>query len=59
MEHLNVTQFVGLLVVILGTAKALGAVAQRLGQSAVLGELVAGVLLGRSVLGLVDPHTDV
>jgi Kef-type K+ transport system membrane component KefB len=59
MEHLNVTQFVGLLVVMLGTAKALGAVAQRLGQPAVLGELVAGVLLGRSVLGLVDPHTDV
>jgi Kef-type K+ transport system membrane component KefB len=59
MEHVHVPQFLGLLVVILGTAKALGALAQRIGQPAVLGELVAGVILGRSVLGLVDPQTDV
>jgi Kef-type K+ transport system membrane component KefB len=59
MEHLAVPQLVGLLVVMLGTAKVLGALAQRLGQPAVLGELVAGVILGRSVLGLVDPQTDV
>src|SRR5262245_40688562 len=59
MEHLAVPQWVGLLAVMLGTAKALGALAQRLGQPAVLGELLAGVLLGRSVLALVDPQTDV
>ena len=59
MGHVDVPQFVGLLVVMLATAKALGAFAQRIGQPAVLGELVAGVLLGRSVLGLVDPQTDV
>jgi Kef-type K+ transport system membrane component KefB len=59
MEHLDIPQFLGLLVVMLGTAKALGALAQRIGQPAVLGELVAGVILGRSVLGLVDPQTDV
>lgn len=59
MGHLEVPQFLGLLVVILGGAKGLGALAQRLGQPAVLGELVAGVVLGRSVLGLVDPQTDV
>jgi Kef-type K+ transport system membrane component KefB len=59
MGHVDVPQFVGLLVVMLGTAKALGACTQRLGQPAVLGELVAGVLLGRSMLGLVDPQTDV
>lgn len=59
MGHLDVPQFVGLLVVMLGTAKVLGALAQRIGQPAVLGELVAGVVLGRSVLGLVDPQTDV
>ncbi len=35
------------------TAKALGAAAERVGQPAVLGELVAGVLLGGSVLGVV------
>jgi Kef-type K+ transport system membrane component KefB len=57
--HLDTPQFVGLLVVVLGTAKALGALAQRIGQPAVLGELVAGVLLGSSVLGLVDPQRDV
>jgi Kef-type K+ transport system membrane component KefB len=34
-------------------AKLLGELAERLGQPAVLGELLAGVLLGSSVLGLV------
>ena len=34
-------------------AKLLGELAQRIGQPAVLGELLAGVLLGPSVLGLV------
>jgi Kef-type K+ transport system membrane component KefB len=38
-------------------AKLLGEIAERLGQPAVLGELLAGVLLGPSVLGLV-PLTD-
>src|ERR687885_1733900 len=59
MGHVDVPQFVGLLVVMLATAEALGAFAQRIGQPAVLGELMAGVVLGRSVLGLVDPQTDV
>jgi Na+:H+ antiporter len=59
MEHVDVPQFLGLLVVLLGTTKVLGALAQCIGQPAVLGELVAGVLLGRSVLGLIDPQTDV
>lgn len=40
---------------LLTTAKALGAIAQRIGQPAVVGELIAGVLLGTSLLGLVDP----
>ena len=43
-----------LVAVILAT-KALGEVAQRANQPAVLGELVAGVLLGGSVLGMLDP----
>ena len=34
-------------------AKFLGELAERFGQPAVLGELVAGVLLGGSVLGVV------
>lgn len=59
MEHLDVPQFLGLLVVMLGAAKLGGALAQRVGQPAVLGELVAGVLLGGSVVGLVNPTTGV
>jgi len=35
--------------------RLLGEVAQRLGQPSVLGELLAGVLLGPSVFGAVDP----
>ncbi|HEU4800111.1 MAG TPA: cation:proton antiporter, partial [Gemmatimonadales bacterium] len=39
----------------LTAAKLLGELAQRIGQPAVLGELVAGVLVGPSVLAAVDP----
>jgi Kef-type K+ transport system membrane component KefB len=41
------------LAAILVAAKLLGELAERIGQPAVLGELVAGVLLGGSVLGIV------
>jgi Kef-type K+ transport system membrane component KefB len=54
MPHLDVPQFLGLLVLLLGAAKLFGALARRIGQPAVLGELVAGVVVGASVLGLVD-----
>ena len=47
------------LVAIFVTTKVLGELSQRLGQPAVLGELIAGVLLGGSVLGLVDPSNAV
>ncbi|MFL5555775.1 MAG: cation:proton antiporter, partial [Gemmatimonadaceae bacterium] len=43
------------LAALLVTAKLLGALAQRVGQPAVLGELLAGVLLGASVFGVLDP----
>jgi Kef-type K+ transport system membrane component KefB len=43
------------LVAIIVSTKVLGELAQRLRQPAVLGELIAGVILGGSVLGLVDP----
>lgn len=55
------TGFEHLLLVLVATiaaTKLLGEGAQRIGQPAVLGELIAGVLLGGSVLGLFDP-TDV
>ena len=44
---------------LLATAKTLGAIAQKVGQPAVVGELIAGVLLGTSLLGLVDPSDPV
>jgi len=46
-------------VAIFVATKVLGELAQRLGQPAVLGELIAGVLLGGSVLGIVDPSSPV
>lgn len=44
-----------MLVAIIVATKVFGEIAQRVGQPAVLGELVAGVLLGGSILGIVDP----
>lgn len=55
MEHLLISQFLAMLVVMLGVAKIGGHLAQRIGQPAVLGELIGGVLVGRSVLGWVNP----
>lgn len=51
----SVPEFLFLLITILASAKLLGELAERIGQPAVLGELIAGVLVGGSVLGLVDP----
>jgi len=51
--------FVHLLVVIaavLLTTRALSVLAEHFGQPAILGELVGGVLLGASVLGILDPN---
>ena len=46
-----------LIVAALVTAARLGGVlAQRLGQPTVLGELLVGVVMGPSILGIVDPH---
>jgi Kef-type K+ transport system membrane component KefB len=58
MDHLDFPKFLGLLIAILGSAKLFGALAKCIGQPAVLGELCAGVVLGGSVLGIVDPKTE-
>jgi Kef-type K+ transport system membrane component KefB len=50
--------FHGLLLALVATiaaTKLVGDLAQRVGQPAVLGELLAGVLIGTSVLGFFDP----
>ncbi len=44
------------LAAIFAATRLLGELAQRMRQPAVLGELVAGVLLGASVLGVLDPN---
>lgn len=46
---LDVPSFLGLLVVLLGTARLMGLLARRIGQPEVLGELLAGVLLGSTL----------
>ena len=53
-EHAT-TDLIAVLVAILVSTKLLGVLSQRLGQPAVVGELIAGVILGGSVLGLLDP----
>jgi Kef-type K+ transport system membrane component KefB len=54
--------FADLLLALIATilaTKLLGELAQRVGQPSVLGELVAGLLLGGSLLGLLDPNDPV
>ncbi len=58
MEHMDVPRFLGLLVVMLGAAKLLGFLTTKIGQPAVLGELLAGVLIGKSAFGFVDPSNE-
>ncbi len=43
------------LAILLGVARLLGETARRLGQPAILGELLAGIVLGPTVLGSVNP----
>jgi Kef-type K+ transport system membrane component KefB len=44
------------MLILFGAAKALAEVAERLGQPPVVGELIAGVVVGPSVLGWVAPN---
>jgi Kef-type K+ transport system membrane component KefB len=52
-DHISVEHFFLVLIAILVVGKGMGEVAERIGQPAVLGELLAGVILGYSVIGLV------
>lgn len=53
----NIIVFFLSLGLLLGVARVLGELAQRLHQPAVLGELLAGVILGPTVLGSLSPET--
>ncbi len=59
MDHHHLLHYLGLLVILLAGAKLGGALLQRIGQPAVLGELLAGVALGASLLGWVDAKDEV
>jgi Kef-type K+ transport system membrane component KefB len=52
----NIADLLLALIAIFVAAKFFGELAERLGQPAVLGELLGGVLIGVSGLNLVDPH---
>lgn len=52
-EHLEISHVFLVIITMLIFGKLLGEFAERNGQPAVLGELVAGVLLGSSVLGVI------
>jgi Kef-type K+ transport system membrane component KefB len=52
----EVTRVFLMLVALVTAARIGGTLATRIGQPAVLGELVAGILIGPSLLGFVDPN---
>ncbi len=53
---MDIAQFLLALIAIFIAAKVFGEIAERLGQPAVLGELLGGVIVGVSGFHLVDPH---
>ena len=55
---MTVAQFLLTLIAVFAAAKIFGELAERIGQPAVLGELVAGLVVGVSGLHLVDPHNE-
>lgn len=59
MAHEDISRFLGLLALMLAAAKIMGRFAYRLGQPPVLGELFAGVLLGETFIGAVNPNDEV
>lgn len=55
MSHTDLIRLLLALAVLLGSARLLGEIARRLGQPSVLGEMLAGILLGPTVLGAWSP----
>lgn len=58
MQH-DVPHLLGLLVIILGVARIAGILSRWSGQPAVLGELLAGIVIGPSLFRLIDPQNEV
>ena len=55
LSHHDVTVFLLGIAILLGCARIFGELAQRLRQPAVVGEIIAGVLLGPTVFGNIAP----
>ena len=58
LDHAQITTFFLALGILLATARLLGEIARRLRQPAVLGEILAGILLGPTVLGHLWPEAN-
>ncbi len=58
MDSHQLVEVLGILAIVLAATRILGSAARWIGQPAVLGELLAGVVLGASVLGLVKLGDD-
>ena len=55
-EHGDMITFFLSLAILLGTARILGEIAEKFKQPAILGELLAGIILGPSILGMLAPE---
>lgn len=55
-EHGDMITFFLSLAILIGTARILGEIAEKLKQPAILGELLAGIILGPSILGMIAPE---
>lgn len=56
MTHQEIVLLFISLAVLLGSARILGELARRVHQPAILGELIAGILLGPTILGRITPY---
>ena len=55
-EHGDMITFFLSLALLIGTARILGEIAEKFKQPAILGELMAGIVLGPSILGMIAPE---
>ncbi|MCM8533448.1 MAG: cation:proton antiporter [Lentisphaeraceae bacterium] len=55
-EHGDMITFFLSLAILIGTARILGEIAEKYKQPSILGELMAGIILGPSVLGMIAPE---
>ena len=55
-DHGDMITFFLSLAILIGSARILGELAEKFKQPAILGELMAGIILGPSVLGMIAPE---